>query len=161
MTLLLEPSARETVSYWKVDGYYHELINGECSDVMGEILHPIVGQMAGVFHLIYADMIYDNFDFSWLRLCRHLLNLHGSIFVQTDYRSVAELKLYMDDLFGKDNFINWIVWPYDWDNPFDFQRALGKWVDNYNHDFPHQALGYRTPCEHYQNYGKNKELVLT
>lgn len=114
MTLLLEPSARETANYWKVDGYYHELVNGECRDVMGEILHPIVGQMAGVFHLIYADMMYDEFDFSWLKLCKHLLNTHGSIFVQTDYRSVAELKLYMDDLFGKDNFVNWIVWPYDW-----------------------------------------------
>ncbi len=54
-----------------------------------------------------------------------------------------------------------LVWPYDWDNPFAFQRALDKWVDNYNHDFPHQALGYHTPCEYYQKYGKNKELVLT
>ncbi len=55
-----------------------------------------------------------------------------------------------------------LVRPYDWDNPFAFQRALDKWVDNYNHDFPHQALvGYHTPCEYYQKYGKNKELVLT
>ena len=54
-----------------------------------------------------------------------------------------------------------LVWPYDWDNPFAFQRALDKWVDNYNQDFPHQALGYHTPCEYYQKYGKNKELVLT
>ncbi|MDD5013601.1 MAG: integrase core domain-containing protein [Atribacterota bacterium] len=54
-----------------------------------------------------------------------------------------------------------LIWPYDWDNPFDFQRALGKWVDNYNQDFPHQALDYRTPCEYYQNYVKNKEQVLT
>ncbi|MDD5016231.1 MAG: IS3 family transposase [Atribacterota bacterium] len=30
-----------------------------------------------------------------------------------------------------------LVWPYDWDNPFTFQRALDKWVDNYNQDFPH------------------------
>ena len=54
-----------------------------------------------------------------------------------------------------------LVWPYDWDNLFTFQRALDKWVDNYNQDFPHQALGYRTSCEYYQKYGKNKELVLT
>ena len=50
-----------------------------------------------------------------------------------------------------------LVWPYDWDNPFDFQRALTRWVDNYNHDFPHQALNYHTPCEYYQKYVKNKE----
>lgn len=65
-------------------------------------------------NLIYADMMYDEFDFSWINLCRDLLADDGSIFVQTDYRSVAELKIYMDSLFGKENFVNWIIWPYDW-----------------------------------------------
>ena len=54
-----------------------------------------------------------------------------------------------------------LIWSYDWDHPFDFQRALEKWADNDNQDFPHQALGYRTPCEYYQEYVKNKEQVLT
>ena len=49
-----------------------------------------------------------------------------------------------------------LVWLYDWDNPFNFQRALGKWVDNYNQDYPHQSLGYHTPCEYYQNMVKIK-----
>ena len=53
-----------------------------------------------------------------------------------------------------------LVWPYDWDHPFAFQRALDKWVDNYNQDFPHQSLGYHTPCEYYQNYGKIKRFIL-
>jgi len=52
-------------------------------------------------------------------------------------------------------------WPYDWDNPFHFQRALERGVNNYNHDFPHQALNYHTPCEYYKKYVKNKEQVLT
>jgi transposase InsO family protein len=52
-------------------------------------------------------------------------------------------------------------WCYDWDHPFDFQRALDKWVNNYNQDFPHQNLGYRTSCQYYQEYVKNKEQVLT
>jgi transposase InsO family protein len=47
------------------------------------------------------------------------------------------------------------------DNPFAFQRALDKWVDNYNRDYPHQSLGYYTPGEYYQKYVKNKEQVLT
>jgi putative transposase len=25
-----------------------------------------------------------------------------------------------------------LIWPYNWDHPFDFQRALEKWIDNYN-----------------------------
>lgn len=68
-----------------------------------------------LFDLIYADMMYDDMDFDrWLPNCRKALKETGSIFVQTDYRSVAELKLYMDNLFGKKNFVNWIIWPYDW-----------------------------------------------
>ena len=67
------------------------------------------------FDLVYADMMYDDFKFDrWLPNCRDFLRDTGSIFVQTDYRSVAELKLYMDSLFGKKNFVNWIIWPYDW-----------------------------------------------
>ena len=54
-----------------------------------------------------------------------------------------------------------LVWPYDWEHPFHFQRALKRWVDNYNHDYPHQALNYHTPCEYYQEYVKNKEKILT
>ena len=54
-----------------------------------------------------------------------------------------------------------LVWCYDWDHPFDFQRALEKWVDNYNRDFPYQSLCYRTPCQYYKDYVKNKEQVLT
>lgn len=32
-----------------------------------------------------------------------------------------------------------LVWCYDWDHPFDFQRALEKWLDNYNQGFSHQS----------------------
>jgi transposase InsO family protein len=27
------------------------------------------------------------------------------------------------------------VWPYDWDNPFEFQQALTKWIDAYSGPF--------------------------
>ena len=42
-----------------------------------------------------------------------------------------------------------LIWPNDWDNPFDFQRALDTWVDNYKIDFPHQTLNYTTPAQFY------------
>lgn len=53
-----------------------------------------------------------------------------------------------------------IVWPYDWNNPFDFETALSKWINNYNTDFPHQSLDYLTPRQCFENHF-NKELVLT
>lgn len=63
---------------------------------------------------IYADMVYENLDFSWVSLCRHLLKDNGIIYIQTDYHSVYELKLYMDDMFGKDNFINHLIYKQEW-----------------------------------------------
>ena len=40
-----------------------------------------------------------------------------------------------------------LIWPYDWQNPFDFQQALDEWINNYNTDYPHSSLNFKTPCE--------------
>jgi putative transposase len=50
-----------------------------------------------------------------------------------------------------------LVWPYDWDNPFDFEVALNKWIESYNTDYPHQSLGNLTPEQYHLAY-VNKEL---
>lgn len=44
-----------------------------------------------------------------------------------------------------------LVWGYDWDNPFEFQIALAKWIHNYNEDYPHQSLNNMTPKQFYEN----------
>jgi putative transposase len=57
-----------------------------------------------------------------------------------------------------------LVWCYDWDNPFDFEVALNKWIYNYNTDYPHQSLKNMTPRQRYETYvnePKTTELVLT
>ncbi len=83
-----------------------------CSDNIN-VMNILAGNRVKV-DLIYADMMYDELDFSWINPCYSLLKETSSIFIQTDYRSVAELKIYLDNLFGKENFQNWIIWPYDW-----------------------------------------------
>jgi len=40
-----------------------------------------------------------------------------------------------------------IVWPYDWQSPFEFEAAFKHWVIQYNTDFPHQTLRYKTPAQ--------------
>ena len=40
-----------------------------------------------------------------------------------------------------------LVWPNDWDLPFEFAADFEAWVQNYNTDFPHQSLNYRTPAQ--------------
>lgn len=51
-----------------------------------------------------------------------------------------------------------IVWPYDWDNPFEFHVSLNKWINDYNNDFPHQALNNMTPNQFFNNHA-GKELI--
>jgi len=53
-----------------------------------------------------------------------------------------------------------LVWPYDWDNPFNFELALHKWIHAYNTDYPHQSLNNRTPSQFYESC-INKELILS
>jgi putative transposase len=53
-----------------------------------------------------------------------------------------------------------IVWPYEWDNPFDFQVALGSWINRYNTDFPHQTLKNLTPRQFYENSLINEPINL-
>jgi len=87
----------------------YQLFYDDNREIMGHLINKDVK-----VDLIYADMIYDDLDFYWIYDCYDLLKDTGSIFIQTDYRSVAELKVFLDILFGGDNFQNWIIWSYDW-----------------------------------------------
>ena len=91
-------------------------------------LHSLKEEFAGKVKLIYIDPPYntgndsfaynDNFNHSsWLtfmknrlEIARELLKEDGAIFVQCDDNEQAYLKLLMDDVFGRENFISTIVW---------------------------------------------------
>lgn len=74
----------------------------------------------GMVDTIYADMIFDDPGFQWIPRCYDALKETGSLFIHTDYRSVAEVKCYAQRIFhglckpksGRLN--NWIIWPYNW-----------------------------------------------
>ena len=40
-----------------------------------------------------------------------------------------------------------IVWPYDWQCPVAFEERFKTWIDDYNNDYPHMALGWKTPAQ--------------
>lgn len=77
---------------------------------------------------VYADMIYENPDFFWVIMCYDLLREDGVFYVQLDQTLVAEMKLHLDKLFGKKNFINWIVTLEDWGGRS--KRCFGKKHDD-------------------------------
>ncbi|MEO7730426.1 MAG: site-specific DNA-methyltransferase [Kofleriaceae bacterium] len=65
----------------------------------------------------YADRADDPDAFvAWLgpylAHCRRVLAATGSLFVHLDYRAVHYVKVALDQLFGRDQFVNEIVWCY-------------------------------------------------
>lgn len=85
--------------------------------------------------------------FERLLLMRDLLARDGSIFVHCDWRVNSYMRLALDQVFGKENFVNEIIWHYD-------QGARGKERFARKHD---NVLYYRVDSE---NYVFNADDVL-
>lgn len=64
----------------------------------------------------FADTFSDYLAFLEPRLiqARRLLTPHGSFFLHLDYREVHYAKVMLDGIFGRDSFINEIIWAYDY-----------------------------------------------
>lgn len=123
-------------------------------------LHSLKKRFAGKVKLIYIDPPFntgaDSFSYndkfnhsSWLvfmknrlEAARDLLDNEGSIFVHTDHNEAHYLKVLLDEIFGRDRFINEIIWAYHGpgsplmkqfnrkhDNIFWYSKT-GKWIFN-------------------------------
>jgi site-specific DNA-methyltransferase (adenine-specific) len=66
--------------------------------------------------LSYADEFVDYLAFLEPRLARarELLAPHGTLYFHIDYREAHYCKLLLDELFGRDAFLNEIIWAYDY-----------------------------------------------
>ena len=56
----------------------------------------------------FLAMLHDR-----LRIMKQLLTSDGSIYVHCDYRLANHIRLLMDDVFGKEAFVNDIVWAFN------------------------------------------------
>ncbi|MFP6067449.1 DNA methyltransferase [Helicobacter pylori] len=110
-------------------------------------LHSLKKKFAKQVKCIYIDPPYntgndsfnynDNFNHSsWLvfmknrlEAAREFLSDDGVIFVQCDDNEQAYLKVLMDEVFGRDNFVNTIIWEKKYSPQND-----AKWFSD-NHDF--------------------------
>lgn len=72
----------------------------------------------------YGDMFDDYAGFIQPRLAEayRILAPHGSLYFHIDYREVHYCKIWLDEIFGRECFINEIIWAYD----YGF-RPLDKW----------------------------------
>jgi DNA modification methylase len=66
--------------------------------------------------LAYADAFEDYVGFlaPRLRHARRLLAAHGTLYVHLDARESHYVKVHLDGLFGRECFLNEIVWAYDY-----------------------------------------------
>jgi site-specific DNA-methyltransferase (adenine-specific) len=72
----------------------------------------------------YADVFDDYLEFLWPRLeqAHRLLAADGSFFLHLDYREVHYAKVACDQIFGRECFMNEIVWSYDYGG-----RSKSRW----------------------------------
>ena len=106
----------------------------------------------------------DSFDdyTAWLRprleQAHRLLADHGTLYFHVDYREVHYCKVLLDGIFGRDNFLNEVIWAYDYggrsrrrwpakhDNILVYVKDRDRYV--FNHDdldrIPYMAPGLVT-----------------
>ena len=72
----------------------------------------------------YADSFDDYLSFlePRFREARRVLKSNGSFFLHVDYREVHYCKVLLDEVFGRESFINEIVWAYDYG-----ARSKSRW----------------------------------
>lgn len=72
----------------------------------------------------YEDSFDDFLGFLWPRIveARRILTDNGSFFFHLDYREIHYCKVMIDEIFGRNSFINEIIWAYDYG-----ARSKNKW----------------------------------
>lgn len=90
---------------------------------------------------IWTNDEYLQFMYERLALIRELLSETGSIYLHADWHKIHHLRCLMDEIFGKENFLNEVVWCYQ-------ERETSK--RNYNRK--HDTILF---------YAKNKESNYT
>ena len=72
----------------------------------------------------YSDSFDDYLGFlePRFREARRVLKPNGSFFLHVDYREVHYCKVFLDGLFGRESFMNEIIWAYDYGG-----RSKSRW----------------------------------
>lgn len=92
-------------------------INGETAEKKQSIIEEIAYRDTwGKGISSYLTMMYER-----LKIMYNLLSEDGSIYVHCDWRVNSLLRFLCDDVFGRDNFLNEIIWTY-----FAFKRKTAR-----------------------------------
>ena len=105
---------------------WHEAVN-DFHEVAGDV--RLANTMEGLRKIIGegSNLAYLSYMANRLRECRRVLKADGSIYLHCDQTMSHYLKVLMDTVFGKPNFLNEIVWHYR-------KWSTGKYIFQRNHD---------------------------
>ncbi len=89
----------------------------------------------------FSDLFDDYLGFLEPRLveAHRVLAAHGSLYLHVDYREAHYCKLLLDGIFGRDAFLNEIIWAYDYGG-----RPRDRWPAKHDTIFFYA----KTPGEH-------------
>ena len=109
----------------------------------------------------FADLYNDYLGFLEPRLeqAYRVLAGNGTMYIHLDYREVHYVKILLDDIFGRESFLNEVVWAYDYggrpknkwppkhDNILVYVKDPGNYVFNYDaiDRIPYMAPGLVGP----------------
>jgi len=140
-------------------------------------LHSLKKEFQGKIKLIYIDPPYntksDSFNYNdkfshstWLtfmknrlEIAKELLREDGLIFVQADYNEAHYLKILLDEIFGRQNFINEIIWKRKFGNANETKRLATAFDNIYLYS---KSINYdinlirEKDSKHVQDYIKNR-----
>ena len=83
---------------------------------------------------VYLQFLRPRFEEAY-----RVLHPHGSFFLHIDYREVHYCKVMLDEIFGREAFINEIIWAYDYGG-----RSKSRWPAKHDN-----ILWYAKTPEHY------------
>ena len=119
---------------------------------------------------IWNNDEYLQFMFERLTIMRKLLSDNGTIFVHCDWRVCSYMRLLMDEVFGKDCFLNEIIWNYSGgrvghnffgrkhDNIYWYAKGYGN--QTFNYDDVRQDYAQSTLARNkYKNNGSNERVL--
>jgi DNA modification methylase len=91
-----------------------EIARDESGDRTGFQGRRYMGQVVG--ETSFPDRFDDYLGFlePRLREAHRLLDASGTLYLHLDYREAHYAKILLDDLFGRESFLNEIVWAYDY-----------------------------------------------
>ena len=119
---------------------------------------------------IWNNDEYLQFIFERLTIIRELLSEQGTIFMHCDWRVSGYVRLIMDEVFGKENFLNEIIWNYSGgrighnffgrkhDTIFWYAKQYGQQTFNYN-DVRQEYAESTLKRNQYKNNGSDDRVL--